>query len=553
MNTNSISKTVGALAANESWGMKTMSVTGTMKAAVRRLATAAVGLAVGAALLGGVLVAASGSAQAGGWTVKSVTSGGHWKRYNPWGQYFFDWAAMFPASLLGISNQESANHIGAYEYETAATPQITFEWVHADPANPAADPAPDTLRAKITTSTSSWWDCGYIPIGLYASVSGCAVGGASGTPADSDPLSGIFRGGPSSVSSKIVTIKAGKDIVTHDVPEMVSHIQVNVATDFPYGGITWGTNVNCTAAVDDRKVEVFGPSVTYRKEEIIGPPLFARVMNTRDDKGDLRGDIAFPDVLMSDGTNGPTSEYAAQVSYTGTCLGSWNHDGAQYLWTSSQSSFTLTDRLGTGIPDYPAIYWTRTKEPGGKILSTGSTGKVDIITLAVSDGADDSTAASSYAMHIHAPWENFVADPNTPDEVVDTLENILINGLVHPQENRSTNTASPVGPLTVGASVTLTLSSEFSGGFEVTDALTFGAKVGGSVSTSVSIGQSITAAPIPPLHYIRLQKHVHYHKFHYNVDKYGGAGFEGTFPQLIDGDEKYVAIVWSHAEPIPGI
>ncbi|HEY3328598.1 MAG TPA: hypothetical protein VGK19_01130 [Capsulimonadaceae bacterium] len=160
MNTTNVTKTVGATAICAGLGMKTMSVTGTMKVAVRRLASAAVGLAVGAALLGGVLVAATGSSRAG-----------HWEQYgNPNADYILTADGITSADHGYLNWTMNLEHTVAGKLDTdewwvwipnGHTSMEMVGWVPGQPSPFKNDPKwlldPPYSPKFNVASTAEWW------------------------------------------------------------------------------------------------------------------------------------------------------------------------------------------------------------------------------------------------------------------------------------------------------------------------------------------------------------------------------------------------------------
>ncbi len=165
--------------------------------------------------------------------------------------------------------------------------------------------------------------------------------------------------------------------------------------------------------------------------------------------------------------------------------------------------------------------------------------------------ADGATATANYVLTAHYQWENKRLDPANPFDVIDSDQKVQYNGTDYPaQENRSTTQQMQIGPLTVSSTATAGLSFQLNGSFKISDFFTLGGNFQPSMSLAVQAGQAVSGPPVDPLHFVQLYFHIHYHKNHWLTDHYTPAGFDQTYTQIIDGDEKYISLHWGHEEDL---
>lgn len=175
------------------------------------------------------------------------------------------------------------------------------------------------------------------------------------------------------------------------------------------------------------------------------------------------------------------------------------------------------------------------------------------ITYTATD-VDSVSATANYILTVHDQWENLRLDPTHPFDVIDNDNPIEVNGVyVDTQENVDTTEPSPILPLTVGFSLTTTLTPQLNGSLKLGDFLTLGGSLTTSLAIAATTTQAIGGAPIPPLSYVQLYWHEHYHMNHWLVDHYTPPGFDASYSQIIAASGAVCDLHWGHPERLSDI
>ncbi|HEY3330624.1 MAG TPA: hypothetical protein VGK19_11420 [Capsulimonadaceae bacterium] len=437
---------------SETTGMKTMSVTGTMKAAVRRLVSAAVGLAVGAALLGGVLVAASGSARAGWNAVDEGTWDGttKWSLIGPdYGPFNYEGAWTNPPVMPFVSYGEVAYGVRSHGKKT-----VQFVWK----ADYSGEKVPDFIVLRVSTSAIAHADIGWNTSMGEPTVFGAGAEAGKGAIADVppgsvDPRVYFARSG----QTKIIKLPANGGFVTYTSEELSSSVSVLNPND------TW-CNIfvpfTCDVVPDNRTIKIKCP--TKRKavrHEIDDDPQspvksdsYGNLLYAPKDRepDDLTGDIGVETRYTED-----SDPYKVTMGYSAD-TGNWYMNGLSYSWSSEGVLFGSSDTIWTDVLHVPTVIpgFSVTYEGASLFLcdleqsatfTPGDTDKALTVSLSVTDGLNGysgdpnlnpelpnrATASGEFIMNVHRAHEAKVASgpPNVVDFQAVEVEQVDVDDL----------------------------------------------------------------------------------------------------------------------------